>query len=64
MKTYLLVPTNEGHELNYVEILKGTYTQAQHRAWEIIEGLRPVLRDGTIGCTIQNSVGKEITHVR
>ena len=64
MKTYLLVPTNEGQDLNYVEALKGTWTQAERRALEIIEGLRPVLRDGTIGCTIQNSAGQEITHIR
>src|SRR3990172_42992 len=55
MKTYLLVPTNEGQELNYVEVFKGTRTQAERRAFEIVEGLRPVLRGGTIGCSIQRS---------
>ena len=60
MKTYHIVTTNEGQELNYTHIFKGTLATAKHKAGYITATLQGVLTQGTIGCSIQDLSGKEL----
>ena len=60
MKTYLIVPTNEGQELNYVHTFTGTMDQAKSKALYMTAKLQDVLIQGEIGCLIQDQSGKEL----
>ena len=55
MKTFLITPTNEGQELNYVETFKGSLYDAVCRANEIATGLTKVLKAGSIGVEVNDS---------
>jgi len=57
---WLLKPTNEGQEMNYVESFKGSRNEATVRARDIVEDLRPILVQGRVGCLICDSSGKEV----
>jgi len=58
-KTFFILPTNEGQELNYMETYKGTLESAKKRAKKLAQGLQLILKEGTIGCMVQNQSGEQ-----
>jgi hypothetical protein len=58
--TYWIIPTNEGQELGYIETFKGSIKAAELRARDVVRGLKPVLKQGTVGCVVQDTAGNEI----
>ena len=61
-KTYLITPTNEGQELNYTETLKSPKNQALARAQELRDLLAPILKEGMIGCQVEDQDGNVIRY--
>jgi len=58
--TYLIKPLNEGQELNYIETFKGSLDGAKKRALQIANGLKPILKDGIIGCSICDNLDEDV----
>lgn len=56
-KGHIVVPTNEGQELNYNEFVNGSLDAAKKRGKEIRDALKPILRQGEIGCEIRDDSG-------
>jgi dTDP-4-dehydrorhamnose reductase len=53
--TWLIIPENEGQELNYIEDFVGDMTGAEKRAKYMADGLQRILKDGTITVSVKNS---------
>jgi len=60
---FYIQPLNEGQELNYIETFEGPFAEAKTRASELIAGLIPVLREGTISAQIENSKTGTVYHI-
>jgi hypothetical protein len=62
-EVYLIQPTNEGQDLNYVETMIGEYEDARDRALELRKGLRKLLRQGEIDVEILDRKGDKLKKV-
>ena len=60
--TFFIMPTNEGQELNYTETYEGVFVSAKVRAKEIVDSLKPVMFQGSIGCKIEDHRGVEVAY--
>lgn len=52
LKSYNIVPTNEGQDLNYIESFNGTLAEVKKKAREMKRCLQNIMTKGTIGCYV------------
>jgi hypothetical protein len=55
MTTWLIIPENEGQELNYIEDFTGDASGAKNRAKYMADALQRILKDGEITVSVKNS---------
>ena len=53
MEKWMLIPENEGQELNYIEDFRGTSFDARLRAKAMKRGLQRILKQGSIDVKVE-----------
>jgi len=62
-KNFMIVPHNEGQELNYIEDYSGNLSGAVQRATNMLVALKAALRQGTISVEVLDSNAKKVREV-
>lgn len=59
-QNFMLIPTNEGQEINYIEDFRGTFKQAKQRAKLMKIKLQNAMPQGTIDVKILDSEARDV----